>query len=45
MNLSRHGTTNGGTAFGRSGGVAEGCFGVLNGAHEAYFEGFDPGSE
>jgi len=29
MNLSRHGTTNGGTAFGRSGGVAEGCFGVF----------------
>lgn len=28
MNLSRHGTSNGGAAFERSGGVAEGCFGV-----------------
>ena len=29
MNLSRHGTSNGGTAFERSGGVVEGCFGVF----------------
>ena len=42
-NLSHHGTSNGGSAFERSGGVVRDVSASVG--DEAYFEGFDPGSE